>query len=166
MGINFYDNNQLGLFGLMSGSLVRVNSVAEMVEYVLKQNEGAEIFLYGDGKENYQSVGAGANFDLTGDRSLQLGEDGKLLGSAAIWLPKIAKYVQKIHLMGLDTENFRSLNLMIQVGKAMGIGTWIYGRHSMLIYKGDGTEPIRRTTESATMDREAVRKRLAQYTNV
>ena len=163
--INFYENNQLGIYGLITGNLVRVNSVAEMVEYVLNVGESCELFLFGNGAENYQSIGAGANIDNSGDRSLQLDANGKLLGSAAIWLPKMSKYVQKIHLKGLDTENSKSTMLMLEVGKALGIGTWVYGNHSLLIYKGDRTQPFRRATESATMDREAMHKRLSIYTN-
>jgi hypothetical protein len=83
---------------------------------------------------------------------------GNLKGSAGIWLPKLTK-VYAIHLMGLDTENCKSTMLMLAVGKALGIGTLIYGKNTFFHFKADRSQIQHRVTGDAAVDRDAMRKR-------
>lgn len=167
--IYVYDSNQWGLFGLAYDQTLQVNSVSEMVEKVLKitKNEKykSHLILAGEGGANYQSVGAAANIDRSGDRSLQLNGDGSLLGNAAIWFPKLAGQIYKLHLLGVADEESKSYSLMLAVAKTLGVGVDIYGRNSLFKYYGDRSESVRRPTDSATVNTDAMRKRIAEYTS-
>jgi len=167
--IYVYDSNQWGLFGMAYDKSFQVNSVADMVEKVLNitKNEKykSHLILAGDGRANYQSVGAAANADQTGERSLQLNGNGDLLGNAAIWFPKLAGRIYKLHLLGVNDEASKSFNLMLAVAKTLGVGVEIFGRNSHFKYYGDRSQSVRRTTDSATVNVDALRNRLAEYTS-
>lgn len=166
--IYVYDSNQWGWLGLAYDKSIQVGSVSEMVEKVLNitKNEKyrSHLLLGGNGRANFQSVGAAENADRTGDRSLQLNGNGDLLGSAAVWLPKLAGQIYKLHLLGVEDEASKSFELMHAVARTLGVGVEIYGRNSLLKYYGDRSESIRRPTDSATVNADAMKKRLAEYT--
>ena len=166
--IYIYDSNQWGWTVYPYDEKFQVNSVAETVEAVLSVTKNQRYRSYltigGGGGLNYQSVGAGANTDSTGFRSLQLNADGGLLGSAAYLLPKLSGQLSELHLNGINEDNSASFSLMLAVAKILGIGSSIYGQNTLLKYYGDRSEPVRRPTHSATVDRGALRKRLSEYT--
>jgi hypothetical protein len=94
--------------------LVRVKSVADMVTKVLAATEGqrekVNIFLKGEGKANYQSVGAGATQDPFGDKSLQTDGDGELNQIGKIWLPRLIGRVGRIYLLGIEDGGWNANN--------------------------------------------------------
>jgi hypothetical protein len=167
--IYVYDSNQWGWLGLAYDKSFQVSSVSDMVEKVLQitKNEQyrSHLLLGGSGRANFQSVGTGENSDQTGDRSLQLNGNGDLLGSAGVWLPKLSGQIYKLHLLGVDDEANKSFELMLAVAKVLGVGVEIYGRNSLVKYYGDRSESVRRPTDSATVNTDAMRKRLAEYTS-
>ncbi|MBS1796319.1 MAG: hypothetical protein JSS81_20885 [Acidobacteria bacterium] len=166
--IYIYDSNQWGLFGLAYDRSFQVGSVAEMVKNVLSVTENekyrSHLVLAGGGGANYQSVGAGANPDPGGDRSLQLNEHGGLLGSAAYWIPRLAGQIYKLHLLGITNEAAESMPLVMRLGTILGVGVEIYYRNGLYLNRGERPVVVRRPTDSATLDREALKKRLSEYT--
>lgn len=164
--INVYDSKQWALWGLINSDTIQVGSVSDMVEKVLVKTNGgvqSHLFINGEGLLNYQSVGAGANYDPSGDRSLQVDEDGNLKGGARVWIPRLTGKVKAFHLYGIDDEDGRSFPLIQALAKALGVGGTVYTSRSMLIWYGEGTLP-RRLTDSATVDRDKMRKRISEYT--
>ena len=165
--IYVYDSNQWGVFGLAYDHRLQVGSVADMVEKALKITRGeryrSQLILAGEGGVCYQSVGAGANRDTNGDRAIRLNGLGEVMGSAAVWLPKLAGQIDSLHMLGIDDLDELSVELMIEVARLLGAGTTVYGRNTVFKYYGDRTAPVRRPTAEATVDREALRRRLASY---
>lgn len=94
--------------GYVADSLIRVLSVSDMVTKVLavigNQKERVRIFFNGVGSVNYQSVGAGAMQDPSGDRSLQVDSNGELNPAGKIWLPRLNGRVGAIYLLGVDNK--------------------------------------------------------------
>jgi hypothetical protein len=147
---------------------LRVTSIPDMVMKVLSVTEGYNNWLYigGPGSNNYQSVGAQGGADPHGNMSLQVDPSDplKLKGFAALWLPLLGSRIKHVWLQGLDEENKRSPMLCTAVSRALGIGTRVDGYNSTTIWYGDRTGPVRRPTHSATLDRDALRARLLEYT--
>lgn len=72
---------------------ITVVSVADMVTKVnarLGSRKIRNLFIGGHGAPGYQSIGSGSTWDTSGDRSLQLGSDGELLGGAKTTIPLLA----------------------------------------------------------------------------
>ena len=94
--------------GYVADGLIRVKSVSDMVTKVLavvgNQRERVNIFFNGAGSVNYQSVGAGAIQDSSGDRSLQVDSNGELNPASKIWLPRLMGRVRSIYLLGVDNK--------------------------------------------------------------
>ena len=94
--------------GYVADGLIRVKSVPDMVTKVLaavgNQRERVNIFFNGIGSVNYQSVGAGAIQDTSGDRSLQVDSNGELNPAGKIWLPRLMGRVRSLYLLGVDNK--------------------------------------------------------------
>ncbi len=167
--IYIYDSNQWGGFGVLHDVSIQVFSVADMVTKVSKVLEQYrdlnELTLAGVGGVVFQSVGANGTTDDTGDRSLQLDENGNLKGGGGRYLSLLANRIGKIYLSGLSTDGKYGM-LLIAVGKSLGgNGVIVKSQNTYLKYYNDGSQRTRRTTHEATVgDRDALRGRLSEYT--
>jgi hypothetical protein len=148
---------------------IRAKSVSDMVTKVLAATEGQrrkiDVYLSGAGGVNYQSVGAGATRDPSGDRSLQVNGDGELNTAGKVWLPRLIGRVLGIHLLGIDdgifeTGNKRSFPLLDALATLL-TGVHIYGHFgggSHLVYFGNRHE--RQPTLRTTLERQQLRDSL------
>lgn len=180
-GLDIYDEgqslgfwNSLGLEvrGYYSDGTIRVKSVWDMVTKVLEatkgQQEKIDIYLNGEGKANFQSVGAGSTQDPSGDRSLQVDSNGELNQAAKIWLPRLVGRVRGIHLLGVEDSGWSANNKgsfpLFNAIATLLIGVHIYGHFgdgSHLIYFGNRSEerqPILRTPLERQRLRDALKK--------
>lgn len=165
--IYVYDSNQWGsISGLGYNHKIEINSVADMVGKVLKATEGQKysstLILAGDGGINYQSVGAGANLDTSGDRSLQLNNQGNLKGAASVWIPRLKDRIGVLRLKGVDDAESRSTKLFLAIANLLATGCRITGNHSVIINYGKSSRRARRITRPATLQNGTLRQRLAE----
>jgi hypothetical protein len=89
----FLDNPADWLDSLFTIGDITVVSVADMVDKVNRRLAGRKmrnLFIGGHGSPGYQAVGDQGAWDTTGERSLQLGSDGELLGGAKASIPLLA----------------------------------------------------------------------------
>lgn len=116
--------------GHEADELIRVKSVSDMVTKVLaaigNQREKPIILFNGVGGVNYQSVGAGAMQDASGERSLQVDSNGELNAAGKIWLPRLNGRVGGIYLLGVDDKpnlysksNTAGSSLLLAVSKLL-----------------------------------------------
>lgn len=89
----FLDNPTDWLDSLFTVGDITITSVTDMVDKVLKVVDTRHIqnlFIGGHGNSGYQSVGAGASWDTTGAKSLQVdSSSGLLLGPAETQLRRL-----------------------------------------------------------------------------
>ena len=146
--------------GYVSDGLIRVKSVSDMVTKVLaeigSQRERVNIFFNGVGSVNYQSVGAGAIQDPSGDRSLQVDSNGELNPAGKIWLPRLMGRVRSIYLLGVDNKadlnsvrSNASNSLLFAVANLL-TGVQIHDRfgdgNHLVIFGESGKQPTRLRT--------------------
>lgn len=141
--------------GHEADQLIRVKSVSDMVIKVLaaigNQREKPIILFNGVGGVNYQSVGAGAMQDASGERSLQVDSNGELNQAGKLWLPRLNGRVGGIYLLGVDDKpnlysksNGASFPLLLAVSKLL-IGIRINDRvgagNSIVNFGESGKQP-------------------------
>ncbi len=153
--------------------LIRVKSVSDMVIKVLaaigNQRERPRILFNGVGGVNYQSVGAGAMQDASGERSLQVDGNGELNQAGKIWLPRLNGRVGGIYLLGIDDKpnlfsksNSASFPLLLAVSKLL-IGIRINNRvgagNTVINYgESEGRKSTLRTAEDRKRLRDSLKK--------
>ena len=106
--LGFWKRNGIENPGSVTDGLIRVRSVSDMVTKVLavtgSQKERVKIFFKGVGSVNYQSVGAGAIQDSSGNHSLQVDSNGELNQAGKVWLPRLIGRVSGIYLLGVEDK--------------------------------------------------------------
>lgn len=166
--IYVYDSSQWGIFGLKYDKRIEIFSVADLVTKVLKEldqkSDLNELIFGGEGGADYQSVGANGLTDSTGDKSFQLDEGGNLKGGGGRYLPLLNGRIQSVKLYNLKEES-KYVNLVMAIGKALGSGAIISTQNTSLKYYNDDSRLSRKITNEAAVDRDAMRRRLAEYTN-
>ena len=171
--LGFWKRNGFDNPAYVADTLIRVSSISDMVTKVLSamgnQKERVELFFKGTGSVNYQSVGAGAMQDASGERSFQVDSNGVLNQAAKIWLPRLKGRVSGIYLLGVDSKanlisksNAASFPLLLAISQIF-IGSRINGRIEdgivVVNYGESQRTPIELRTQA---ERERLRKALSK----